>query len=146
MDIDFIERLIELAKKTGIAGLEYEADGEIVRISLAEGGVVVAGPGDAPSVREKSISPTVADAAKPALHPVVSGMVGTFYRASAPGADPYVKVGDTIEEGQVLGLIEAMKMLTPIEAERAGRVASIKVEDGAPVERGTLLFEIGEGD
>lgn len=147
MDIDFIEQLIELAKKTGVAGLEYEADGHIVRISVADGEVSVSGP----DARQQKIVPA-ADAgvsgepAGSAPHRVTCGMAGTFYRASAPGAVPYVNIGDRIEEGQVLGLIEAMKMLTPIEADRAGRVAAIKVEDAGAVERGTLLFEIDEAN
>lgn len=141
MDIAFIESLIELAKKTGIAGLEYEADGEMLRISVTPDGEVVASNGEAPAIpaQPAAIAPPA-----PGHHRITSGMMGTFYRASAPGAEPYVKPGDRIEEGQVLGLIEAMKMLTPIEADRAGTVKAVLVEDGAAVERGTLLFEIGE--
>ena len=141
MDIEFIERLIELARKTGIAGLEYEANGAVVRISMAEDGGVSGTP--VAHVEDKAAGPQQAEPAS-AVHRLTSGMVGTFYRAPSPGAEPFVKQGDTIEEGQVLGLIEAMKMLTPIEADRAGRIVSIVVEDGAPVMRGALLFEIGE--
>lgn len=138
MDIDFIERLIELAKKSGIAGLEYEANGETVRITLGDEEAV----GSAERVAHVETK-NIGDEAAPSLHRLTSGMAGTFYRASAPGAEPYVKPGDVIEEGQVLGLVEAMKMLTPIEADRAGTIVSIAVEDGTAVARGALLFEIG---
>ncbi|MCD2174256.1 acetyl-CoA carboxylase biotin carboxyl carrier protein [Rhizobium sp. C4] len=141
MDIDFIERLIELAKKSGIAGLEYEVNGETVRITL--GDEEEESSTDRVAHVETKAAGEGAAPPPPALHKLNSGMAGTFYRASAPGAEPYVKPGDTIAEGQVLGLIEAMKMLTPIEADRAGRIVSIAVEDGAPVTRGALLFEIG---
>jgi acetyl-CoA carboxylase biotin carboxyl carrier protein len=140
MDIDFIERLIELAKKAGIAGLEYEAEGAVVRISMAEEGV--SGGALVAHVEDKAVAAEEIETS-PALHRLTSGMMGTFYRAPSPGAEPFVKQGDAIEEGQVLGLIEAMKMLTPIEADRAGRIVSIAVGDGEPVTRGALLFEIG---
>ncbi len=142
MDIDFIERLIELAKKSGIAGLEYEANGETIRITLGDEETV--GSAERVARVETKAAGEVAAPSPAELHRLTSGMAGTFYRSPAPGAEPYVKPGDTIEEGQVLGLIEAMKMLTPIEADRAGRIQSIMVEDGAPVVRGMLLFEIGD--
>lgn len=74
---------------------------------------------------------------------VLSPMVGTFYRASSPGAAPYVSVGDTVSEGQTLCVIEAMKLMNEIPADRAGVVKAILVENGQPVEFGQPLFEIG---
>ena len=142
MDIEFIRALIALAKESGIAGLEFETGGEVVRISIA-GGVATAttssGTVDALEPVPTAPSPEPVDSANSLIR---SGMVGTFYRASAPDADPYVEEGDLVEEGQTLGLIEAMKMLNPIEADRAGRIRSIRVPNGELVERGRILFEI----
>jgi acetyl-CoA carboxylase biotin carboxyl carrier protein len=71
---------------------------------------------------------------------IVAGLSGTFYRAPAPGAEPYAQEGDLIEEGETLALIEAMKMLNPVEATRSGRIVSILVADGEPVTPGTPLI------
>ncbi|WP_053239606.1 biotin/lipoyl-containing protein [Pleomorphomonas koreensis] len=73
---------------------------------------------------------------------IVAGLTGTFYRSPSPEAPPFVAVGDLVEEGQTVGLLEAMKMLTPIEADHAGRVAAIAAEDGALVTRGTVLYRL----
>ena len=93
-------------------------------------------------------APTASEAA-PAAEPVVQGttvtspMVGTFYRAPNPGAEPFVKVGDHVEAGQTLGIIEAMKLLNEIEAETSGTIKEICVENAQPVEFGQPLFIIG---
>ena len=89
----------------------------------------------------------VAEATAPAIveqkgHQVKSPMVGTFYRASAPGAKPFVEIGDTISAGQTICIIEAMKMLNQIEADSTGKVTAILVENGQPVEFGQPLFII----
>ena len=75
-------------------------------------------------------------------HTLLAGMPGTFYRAPAPGQTPFVSVGDRVEDGQTLAILEAMKMLNPVEADRAGRIVRILVEDGAAVDAGTPLFEL----
>jgi len=80
--------------------------------------------------------------ASPGLVTVEAPMVGTFYRASSPGAEPYVKPGDLVKEGQTLCIIEAMKLMNEIEARTAGRLAAILVENGQPVEYGQPLFHI----
>lgn len=78
---------------------------------------------------------------------IVAGLTGTFYRSPSPEAPPFVEVGDFVEEGQTIGLLEAMKMLTPVEADRAGRIAAIGAENGALVTRGTVLYRFaGSGD
>lgn len=77
---------------------------------------------------------------------IVAGLTGTFYRSPSPEAPPFVEVGDLVEEGQTIGLLEAMKMLTPIEADRAGRIAAIGAEDGALVTRGTVLYRFASAD
>ena len=78
---------------------------------------------------------------------IVAGLTGTFYRSSSPEAPPFVEIGDFVEEGQTIGLLEAMKMLTPVEADHAGRITAIGAEDGALVTRGTVLYRFaGAGD
>jgi biotin carboxyl carrier protein len=77
---------------------------------------------------------------------IVAGLTGTFYRSPSPEAPPFVEVGDHVEEGQTIGLLEAMKMLTPVEAHRAGRIAAIGAEDGALVTRGTVLYRFAGAD
>jgi biotin carboxyl carrier protein len=78
---------------------------------------------------------------------IIAGLTGTFYRSPSPEAPPFVEVGDLVEEGQTIGLLEAMKMLTPVEADRAGHIAAIGAEDGALVTRGTVLYRFaGAGD
>jgi len=86
--------------------------------------------------------PLVAEVGGPALVTVEAPMVGTFYRASSPTADPYVQEGDVVKEGQVLCIIEAMKLMNEIESKTAGRVARILVENSQPVEYGQPLFLI----
>jgi acetyl-CoA carboxylase biotin carboxyl carrier protein len=156
MDIHFIERLIELVERSSLAELEYSDGAE--RIHLVKNGTVVrvssadvassAAPLAAqlaPSRGHDAVAQLAAETGAtvpPTSHFVAAGMVGTFFRASSPGDPPFVRVGDVIEEGQALALIEAMKVFNPVEADQAGTVAAILVEDGAPVEPGTLLFEI----
>ena len=91
--------------------------------------------------------PAVPDAAAAAaangdLEAITSPMVGTFYRASAPNADPYVEIGDVVESGQVICIVEAMKLMNEIEADRGGQIAEIPVANGQPVEFGETLFRI----
>src|SRR5690606_27917906 len=91
----------------------------------------------AASAAEAPAAPTL-----PEGHPVLSPMVGTFYRAPQPGADPFVQVGDTVAEGDTLCIIEAMKLLNEIEADKSGRIKAVLVENGQPVEFGQPLFVI----
>jgi acetyl-CoA carboxylase biotin carboxyl carrier protein len=87
--------------------------------------------------------PAVPVAAAPQGHVVTSPMVGTFYRAPSPGADPFVQVGDTVKEGQTICIIEAMKLLNEIESDKSGVVKEILVENGQAVEYGQPLFVVG---
>lgn len=157
MDIRKVKKLIELLEESGIAEIEITEGEEAVRISrYSTSAPPPAAP--APPVAHPTAQPVVSEAPKPPAaaipdvsasesdeegHRVLAPMVGTFYRASGPTADPFVSVGDRIDAGDTLCIIEAMKMMNQIEADVAGRVLSIEVENGEPVEYGQLLFVIG---
>jgi acetyl-CoA carboxylase biotin carboxyl carrier protein len=158
MDLRKLKTLIELVEQSGIAELEITEGEEKVRISrsspqqtqqvLMTTQTMPAMTPQMQAVMAPAAAP-LAIAPGPAAAPVVEGhvvkspMVGTFYRTSAPGADAYVKIGDTVAEGQTLCIIEAMKLLNEIESDKAGVVKSILVENGQPVEYGQPLFIIG---
>jgi oxaloacetate decarboxylase alpha subunit len=147
-----LKRLIRLVQRTGIGELELNAGGRSVRISATpsnggSGHPVVAAP--APLARPAALAgqapAPVADTAAtppPNQKTIASPMVGTFYRSPAPDADPFVEVGDVVEVGQTVCIIEAMKLMNEIEAETKGRVAQILVENAQPVEFGQKLFLI----
>ena len=148
MDLNEIKRLIQLVQKSGIGELEVTEGGRTIRISAAP--VVVSGPAPvayaAPAPAPAAAAPaaptgeSAAKAADAHLVPVVSPMVGTFYRSPAPDADPYVEAGTPVEIGQTVCIIEAMKLMNEIECESRGRIARILVENGSPVEYGQALF------
>lgn len=156
MDLRKLKTLIDLVAESGISELEVTEENDKVRIVNKVQTVAVAAPAvAAPAVAAAPVvaaapaaAPATAEAA-PAAEPVVEGktvtspMVGTFYRAPNPGAEPFVKVGDHVEAGQTLGIIEAMKLLNEIEAETSGTVKEICVENAQPVEFGQPLFIIG---
>ena len=143
-----LRRLIRLVQRTGIGELELNAGGRSVRISAtpSNGGATLVAP--AAVARAAAPAPGAAAATGPSAEPashqkaVTSPMVGTFYRAPAPDADPFVEVGDVVEVGQTVCIIEAMKLMNEIEAETKGRVAQILVENAQPVEFGQKLFLI----
>ena len=159
MDLAEIRKLIQLVKRTGIGELEVSEGGRTVRISANTHAAVPAAQVNAPQaapVAPQAQAPASAPVAHHAPAPatafpaapeqryvkVVSPMVGTFYRAPAPDADAYVDVGDQVDVGQTVCIIEAMKLMNEIEAEVRGRVAQISVENGQPVEYGQTLFLI----
>ena len=150
MDLRKLKTLIDLVAESGISELEVTEENDKVRIVNKVQTVAVAAPAvtAAPVVAAAPATPATA-APAPAEEPVVQGktvtspMVGTFYRAPNPGAEPFVKVGDHVEAGQTLGIIEAMKLLNEIEAETSGTVKEICVENAQPVEFGQPLFIIG---
>ncbi|MGH8639662.1 MAG: acetyl-CoA carboxylase biotin carboxyl carrier protein [Burkholderiales bacterium] len=152
MDLRKLKKLIDLVEQSGIAELEITEGEEKVRISRsgtmpAAAMNVQAAPAPAVAAQPGAEAETSAGAeATPALpsgHVMKAPMVGTFYRASAPGAKPFVEVGQTIAAGEVLCIIEAMKLLNEIEADQAGTIKAILVENGQPVEYGQPLFVIG---
>ena len=150
MDIRKVKKLIELLEESGIAEIEIHEGEESVRISRyaqnAAPQVVMQAPQAAPAAAAPAApvaAPApVAEPAGPAGHTVNSPMVGTFYRASSPGAKAFVEVGQRVNVGDTLCIIEAMKMLNQIESDKAGVVQAILAENGGPVEFGQPLFVI----
>ena len=151
MDIRKVKKLIELLDESGIAEIEITEGEESVRISrysqhapvaAAPVAAPIAAPAAAPSPATPAAAP-VADAEEDGYE-VTSPMVGTYYAASSPGAAPYVQVGDRVNEGDTLCIIEAMKMMNQIETDVSGVVKSIRVQNGEPVEFGQTLFVIDQ--
>lgn len=138
-----LRRLIRLVQRTGIGELEISSGGRTVRISARPSGSSGAAPTAAPGppVEVPSAPPRPTEpAASERLKVVTSPMVGTFYRAPAPDADPYVEVGSTVEVGQTVCIVEAMKLMNEIESDVKGRIVQILVENAQPVEFGQKLF------
>jgi acetyl-CoA carboxylase biotin carboxyl carrier protein len=153
MDIRKVKKLIELLDETGVAEIEIKEGEESVRISrhptgaafammpqhlsyapAAAPGLAPAGPAAAPAAP--------ATVAASADQTVTAPMVGTFYSASAPGAKAFVDIGSEVKAGDVLCIIEAMKMMNQIESDKAGRIVSVLAKNGDPVEFGQPLFVI----
>lgn len=147
MDIRKIKKLIELLDESGVAEIEIKEGEESVRISRQQN-VIAAAPFAAPVAVAPVAAPIAAVEAAPAEstvpsgHKVESPMVGSFYRSSAPGSPVFTEVGQTVNVGDTLCIIEAMKILNPIESDKAGTVKAILVENGQPVEFGEVLFII----
>jgi acetyl-CoA carboxylase biotin carboxyl carrier protein len=145
MDIRKVKKLIELLEESDINEIEIKEGEESVRISRASS-VVAAAPvmQAAPAPVAAPIAAPVAPAA-PAIdgHAVTSPMVGTFYGAPSPGAAPFVQVGQSVKEGEVICIIEAMKMMNQIEADKSGTVTAVLIEDGEAVEFDQVLVTIG---
>lgn len=146
MDIRKVKKLIELLEESGIAEIEIHEGEESVRISRNVAPSAVAPVALAAPAPVAAAAPTVADTA-PAEeviegHVLSSPMVGSFYRAPSPGASTFVEVGSTVKVGDTLCIIEAMKLLNQIEADKAGTIKAILVENGQPVEYNQPLFII----
>ncbi len=151
MDIRKVKKLIELLEESGIAEIEIKEGEESVRISRASSSVpampvqYAAAPAPAaPSAAPMAASPESGSEEQNIVsgHQVTSPMVGTFYEAPSPGAAPFTEVGKKVKEGDVLCIIEAMKMLNQIESDKAGTIKAVLVENGQPVEFGQPLFVI----
>jgi acetyl-CoA carboxylase biotin carboxyl carrier protein len=151
MDIRKVKKLIELLEESGISEIEIKEGEEAVRISRLPTGPLTAAmpmpmvaPAAAPAIAAAAIAPAAlpAEPAPSTDHMVQAPMVGTFYAAPAPGAQSFVQIGDEVKVGQVLCIIEAMKMMNQIESDRAGKVVSVLVQNGDPVEFGHPLFAI----
>jgi acetyl-CoA carboxylase biotin carboxyl carrier protein len=147
-ELSEIRRLIRLVQRTGIGELELSSGGRTVRIAATSGAPMVSAPLVAAGAPARSPlaaagAPGPAGGAGSASALAVSSpMVGTFYRAPAPDADPYVEVGTIVEVGQTICIIEAMKLMNEIESEVRGRVVRILAENAQPVEFGQQLFQL----
>ncbi len=153
MDLRKLKTLIDLVSESNVSELEItEAEGKVrivksapvaaaapITYSMAPAPVV---PPVVPTVESLPATPAAAAPAAPVGHTVKSPMVGTFYRASSPGAKPFVEVGDTIKEGETICIVEAMKILNEIEADKSGTVTQILVDNGQAVEYGQPLYVI----
>ncbi len=161
MDLRKIKKLIDLLEESNLAEIEIKEGEESVRLSRIPTGVAVAAPAAALEVRSPAAAPAAAPmpmsspveaatggtpkagAELPPGHVVRAPMVGTFYAAPAPDKPPFVTVGQQVKTGETLGIIEAMKMFNPIEADVAGTVVAILCESGQPIEFDQPLFVIG---
>jgi len=151
MDLRKLKKLIDLVEESGIAELEITEGEEKVRNSRnnsanAPATATVMPAAAAPAGAPAAPAPAAAEPAAPAApegHVLKSPMVGTYYRAPTPGAKPFVEVGQTVSEGDTVCIIEAMKLLNEIEADRSGVIKAILVENGQPVEYGHPLMVIG---
>jgi acetyl-CoA carboxylase biotin carboxyl carrier protein len=149
MDIRKVKKLIELLEESGIAEIEIKEGEEAVRISrMPTGAYAMHAPAPMmmppPVAAAPAIAAPVEAPAKPRAneHVVTAPMVGTFYAAATPGAKAFVDIGDEVKIGQVLCIIEAMKMMNQIEADKSGKITSIMAQNGDPVEFGQPLFVI----
>ena len=148
MDLRKLKKLIDLVEASGIAELEITEGEEKVRIakSIAGAPMMMHAPQMMQAAAPATAAPVVAAPAEDAVpegHVVRSPMVGTFYRAPAPGSKNFVEVGQSVNAGDTLCIIEAMKLLNEIEADQGGVIKAILVENGQPVEYGEPLFVIG---
>jgi len=153
MDIRKVKKLIELLEESGIAEIEIKEGEESVRISRGATAAPMpqyfAAPAPAPVAAAPAAAVAAADAAPVPLarrkddkNVIAAPMVGTYYAAASPTAKPFVAIGDEVKEGQVLCIIEAMKMMNQIESDRAGKVTAIMCTNGDPVEFGQPLFVV----
>jgi acetyl-CoA carboxylase biotin carboxyl carrier protein len=151
MDLRKLKTLLDLVSESGISELEVtEGEGKVRIVKNAAPVYLPAQAQYAPQMvgapaaaSAESGAPATPAAATPQGHVVTSPMVGTFYRAPSPGADPFVQVGDSVKEGQTICIIEAMKLLNEIEADKAGVIKEILAENSQAVEYGQPLFVIG---
>ena len=159
MDIRKIKKLIELLEESGIAEIEIKEGEEAVRISRMPTGAaaqmhayalpaapppMLMAPSQAAAAAGAQAAAEAPAAARtrPNEHVITAPMVGTYYSAASPGAKSFVEIGDEVKVGQVLCIIEAMKMMNQIESDKAGRVTSIMARNGDPVEFGQPLFVV----
>ena len=157
IDFQLLERLLDLLNKSSAESIEIRKSFWTTTVRVSRGGahansgpvtyqVSASPPPSQPYAAAGSAAPTAAGAAPsaPATHmlEIKSPMVGTFYAKPEPGADPYVRIGSRVSTGQTLCIIEAMKIMNPLDAEISGVIREIAVEDAQPVEFGQVLFRV----
>lgn len=150
MDIRSIRKLIEIVEQSDIAEIEIKEGEHNIRITRSQEPVIMQAPAmaapmaaaPAPAAAPVAAADAPAAAAEVSGHQITSPMVGTFYSAPSPEAGPFVKVGDKVAEGDTLCIIEAMKIMNPIESDKAGTVKQILGVNGEPVEFGQALFVV----
>ena len=150
MDLEKVKQLIELLEEKGLSEIFIRDGDQVIRIVKHDYSVIPAAnfPIAAPSTQAKSIEsqkPSTTEQGQEVatgLHEIKSPIVGTFYRRPSPEQPPYVEVGDIVEPGQVLCIVEAMKVMNEITSDIRGRIVEILVEDAHPVEYGQVLFRI----
>ncbi len=145
MDVRKLKQIIKLLKDNGLEEIEVEEKDSRIRVkSAAAGAVASLAPAQAPvETPLVEAQPSSSEKKAESKYKVVkSPMVGTFYRSPSPDADLYVEEGQTVKKGQTLCIVEAMKLMNEIESEFKGKIVSILVENGQPVEYGEALFEI----
>ena len=153
IDIEFVESLIRMLDESSLDNLEIRRGGTRIRLSKSAGGDAVdsvSPSNNAVSDAAQAAAPTApgqeppppAESASANLVEITSPMVGTFYRAPSPEAAPYVEVGSTVAAGDVLCVIEAMKLMNELECETSGRIVEICVDNAEPVDFGQVLFRV----
>ena len=144
MDIRKIKKLIEIIEESDIAEIEIIEGEESVRINRYSTAVAPVAVAAAPVAVALAAAPVASEpvTAEPTGHAVKSPMVGTFYRSASPGSAPFVEIGHSVKEGETLCIIEAMKILNQIEADKSGVIKQILIENAQPVEYDQALFII----
>ena len=148
IDINYIRQIAEIMEEKSLAEVQVEDEGK--KITMKKGDVAVptvvaAAPMVTPApinIAPEAVAPVVEEKPSRKATAITSPMVGTFYAASSPDAEPYVKVGDTIRSGQVVCIIEAMKLMNEIEADVSGKIVEICVENGQTIEFGQVLMYV----
>ena len=135
MDLRKVKKLIELVRESGIAELEVRGGDEAVRVVNVPAGLPAA-------MAATPAAPRPAPAKTVGGHEVTAPVSGTFYRSPAPGEPPFVEVGQVVQAGDVLCIIESMKMMNRVEADSAGKVAEVLLDNGLAIEAGTPLFRL----
>ena len=147
MELDYIEKLVKLVSDNGLTELSLEEDDkaiiirkekEIVTTTTTVAAQPVAFSAQAPAIAKSAETPAKKEESN--LLKITSPMVGSFYRAASPGATPFAEVGKTVSVGQVVCIIEAMKLMNEIESEVSGTIVEVCVQDGKPVEYGQVLM------
>ena len=151
MDIRKVKKLIEMLENSNLEEIEIQEGEESVRLVKSNGNISnisssqsIAVPQTSTVAPKEENQPEEVNLESEEGNFITSPMVGTFYASASPGAKPFINVGDIVAEGDVVCIVEAMKMMNEIKSEFSGKVVSIKVENSEPVEYGQALFEIAE--